>query len=86
MLTVEYVDINTLVPYKNNAKLHPQEQVEQIKKSIVISRHIAPSRHNRRQAVSFMVLALDLFPPGPGEISDGIVRKRFLFAGSATGR
>ena len=33
-LKIEYVDINTIKPYKNNAKLHPQEQIEQIKKSI----------------------------------------------------
>ena len=33
-LKIEYVDINTIKPYKNNAKLHPKEQVEQIKKSI----------------------------------------------------
>lgn len=34
-LQVEYININDLVPYSKNAKLHPQEQVEQIKKSIV---------------------------------------------------
>lgn len=33
-LKVEYVDIGTIKPYKNNAKLHPKEQIEQIKKSI----------------------------------------------------
>ena len=33
-LKIEYVDINTIKPYKNNAKLHPQEQIEQIKTSI----------------------------------------------------
>lgn len=33
-LKIEYVDINSIKPYKNNAKLHPQEQIEQIKKSI----------------------------------------------------
>ena len=33
-LKIEYVDINTIKPYKNNAKLHPQEQIEQIKNSI----------------------------------------------------
>ena len=33
-LKIEYVDIDTIKPYKNNAKLHPQEQIEQIKKSI----------------------------------------------------
>lgn len=33
-LKVEYVDINTLKEYEKNAKLHPQEQIEQIKKSI----------------------------------------------------
>ena len=34
MLKIEYVDIDTIKPYKNNAKLHPEEQIEQIKKSI----------------------------------------------------
>lgn len=34
MLKIEYVDINTIKPYERNAKLHPQEQIEQIKKSI----------------------------------------------------
>lgn len=34
MLKIEYVDINTIKPYENNAKLHPKEQIEQIKKSI----------------------------------------------------
>ena len=33
-LKIEYVDINSIKPYKNNAKQHPQEQIEQIKKSI----------------------------------------------------
>ena len=33
-LKVEYVDIDTIKPYKNNAKLHPKEQIEQIKESI----------------------------------------------------
>jgi ParB-like chromosome segregation protein Spo0J len=33
-LKIEYVDINSIRPYKNNAKLHPEEQIEQIKKSI----------------------------------------------------
>lgn len=33
-LKIEYVDINSIKPYKNNAKLHPPEQIEQIKKSI----------------------------------------------------
>ena len=33
-LNIEYVDINSIKPYKNNAKLHPKEQIEQIKKSI----------------------------------------------------
>ena len=33
-LEIEYVDIESIKPYKNNAKLHPQEQIEQIKKSI----------------------------------------------------
>jgi ParB-like chromosome segregation protein Spo0J len=33
-LQVEYVPIDTIKPYKNNAKLHPAEQIEQIKKSM----------------------------------------------------
>lgn len=33
-LTIEYVSISDLKPYERNAKLHPKEQVEQIKKSI----------------------------------------------------
>ena len=33
-LEIEYVDIDSIKPYKNNAKLHPEEQIEQIKKSI----------------------------------------------------
>lgn len=35
MLNVEYVDIDSIRPYENNAKQHPQEQIEQIKKSIL---------------------------------------------------
>lgn len=34
MLSVEYVPLNTIKPYAGNAKRHPAEQVEQIKKSI----------------------------------------------------
>ena len=33
-LRIEYVDINSIKPYKYNAKLHPQEQINQIKESI----------------------------------------------------
>ena len=33
-LKIEYVNIDSIKPYKNNAKEHPQEQIEQIKKSI----------------------------------------------------
>lgn len=33
-LKLEYVDIDELVPYLNNAKIHTAEQIEQIKKSI----------------------------------------------------
>lgn len=33
-LKIEYVSIDSVKPYKNNAKLHPKEQIEQIKKSI----------------------------------------------------
>lgn len=34
-LKVEYVGIDTIKPYKRNAKLHPEEQVEQIKRSML---------------------------------------------------
>ena len=34
-LKVEYVNIDELIPYTKNAKLHPEEQIEQIKKSIL---------------------------------------------------
>lgn len=33
-LKIEYVDIDSINPYPNNAKLHPAKQIEQIKKSI----------------------------------------------------
>lgn len=33
-LKIEYVSIDSIKPYEKNAKLHPEEQVEQIKKSI----------------------------------------------------
>ena len=33
-LKIEYVPIDSIKPYKNNAKQHPKEQIEQIKKSI----------------------------------------------------
>ena len=33
-LQIEYVPIDSIKPYANNAKLHPEEQVEQIRKSI----------------------------------------------------
>lgn len=33
-LNVEYVPIDSVKPYKGNAKMHPQEQIEQIKKSM----------------------------------------------------
>lgn len=33
-LKIEYIDIDSIKPYENNAKLHPEEQIEQIKKSI----------------------------------------------------
>lgn len=34
-LKIEYLPISALAPYKRNAKEHPREQIEQIKKSIV---------------------------------------------------
>lgn len=33
-LKIEYVPIETIAPYENNAKVHTAEQIEQIKKSI----------------------------------------------------
>ena len=35
-LTIEYVPIDSIKPYAGNAKLHPQEQIDQIKRSIKI--------------------------------------------------
>lgn len=34
-MQIELVNINDIIPYENNAKLHPKEQIEQIKKSIL---------------------------------------------------
>lgn len=34
-MKIELVNIDEIIPYENNAKLHPQEQIEQIKKSIL---------------------------------------------------
>ena len=34
-LTIEYMAVDSLIPYSGNAKLHPAEQIEQIKKSIL---------------------------------------------------
>lgn len=47
-LKIEYVDINTIKPYKNNAKEHPQEQIEQIKNSIKSFEMIDPIRNLER--------------------------------------
>ena len=33
-MEIVYKDINELKPYKNNAKKHPQNQTDKIKKSI----------------------------------------------------
>ena len=33
-MKIENLDINLLKPYKNNAKKHPQKQIDKIKKSI----------------------------------------------------
>lgn len=33
-LQIEILDIDALIPYENNAKLHPQEQIDQIARSI----------------------------------------------------
>lgn len=35
-LKIEYVPIGSIKPYSGNAKLHPQEQIDQIKRSIEI--------------------------------------------------
>lgn len=34
-LRIEYIPIENIKPYENNAKLHPQEQIQQIKNSIL---------------------------------------------------
>lgn len=34
-LKIEYIPIEDIKPYENNAKLHPQEQIQQIKNSII---------------------------------------------------
>lgn len=35
LLEIEIISIHDLVPYGDNAKEHPKEQIEQIKKSII---------------------------------------------------
>ena len=34
-MKIEKISIEKIKPYENNAKLHPPEQIEQIKKSII---------------------------------------------------
>lgn len=34
-LKIEYVPIDSIKPYKGNAKKHPKKQIEQIKQSII---------------------------------------------------
>lgn len=34
-MQIELINIDDIIPYENNAKLHPKEQIEQIKKSIL---------------------------------------------------
>lgn len=34
-MQIELINIDDIIPYENNAKLHPEEQIEQIKKSIL---------------------------------------------------
>lgn len=34
-MQIELINIDEIIPYENNAKLHPEEQIEQIKKSIL---------------------------------------------------
>ena len=41
-LKIEYVDIESIKPYEKNAKKHPQEQIEQIKNSIIKFKMIDP--------------------------------------------
>lgn len=33
-LEIQYIDIDSLTPYANNAKIHTPEQIEEIKNSI----------------------------------------------------
>ena len=41
-LKIEYVPIDSIKPYENNAKLHPQAQIEQIKASMLEFGNIDP--------------------------------------------
>lgn len=41
-LKIEHVNIDSIKPYEKNAKLHPVEQIEQIKKSIQMFNMIDP--------------------------------------------
>lgn len=34
-MQIELINIDDIIPYENNAKLHPKEQIEQIKKSVL---------------------------------------------------
>ena len=68
-LKIEYVPIGSIKPYKNNAKLHPKEQIEQIKKSMQEFGNIDPigvwhneivEGHGRFQAAK--ELGIDIVP------------------------
>lgn len=68
-LKIEYVPINSINPYENNAKLHPKEQIEQIKKSMQEFGNIDPigvwhneivEGHGRFQAAK--ELGIDIVP------------------------
>lgn len=68
-LKIEYMPIGSIKPYKNNAKLHPKEQIEQIKKSMQEFGNIDPigvwhneivEGHGRFQAAK--ELGIDIVP------------------------
>lgn len=68
-LKIEYVPIDSIKPYENNAKLHPKEQIEQIKKSMQEFGNIDPigvwhneivEGHGRFQAAK--ELGIDIVP------------------------
>lgn len=48
-MEIVYKKINELKPYKNNAKKHPQNQIDKIKKSIKKFGFNDPIRYRRKQ-------------------------------------